>query len=142
MIVSHGVYLANLNQDLDLVYFSSSKSIGIYYTVKDITSDSIDWKHGMPLCDGLVNCEHPRTWNVYSDSAHKVKKMCEKYGYNEIDERMIIKAINEIVSDIGSIRDKIMDKKKEVKKREPFHITCGDCECYGCFKKNECGECR
>jgi hypothetical protein len=142
MEFKHGIYIANLNQDLDLVYFSGSKTIGIYYSVKPITSNSPKWKHGTPLCDELIECKHPRIWNRYSDDAHKVKKICEEHGYSEIDERMIIRAIGEIVSDIDIVKHKMINKNKKISKPEPFHATCNDCECYGCFKINNCGDCR
>lgn len=148
MIVEHGVYRAKLNQDVDLVYFSRLKAFGLHYSEKPITYNSVPWKHKQPIVEDVIQCKHPKKWNKHSKEVQIIKEFLENYEKenkirsDEEDEREILRAIKEIASDIDKVRTEILNKKKEIKKSDPFHITCDDCECYGCFKTNECGECR
>jgi hypothetical protein len=124
------------------VYYSRLKAFRLHWVNKYIASNTPSWKHKKSLDEEFIECKHPRTWNIYSDDVQKVKKICEKYCHYEVSSVQIIKAIEEIVSDINHVKQNILNKNKEISKPEPFHIMCDDCECYGCYSRNMCGDCR
>lgn len=138
-----GVYLGNLTEDLDLVYFSKNKTFGVFYTEKLITAKNEPWQHKMPVETDL-NCSHPRTWNKYSKETEKVINIALAHGDEIGFESHIRKAIIEILDSVREVNKLMTTDEVQSNENEDLILIedwkpCKDCECYECYQTGDCG---
>jgi hypothetical protein len=135
-----GIYLGNLNEDLDLLFFNENSTFGIFYTWKPVTSRSEPWPHKMPL-ESSIPCTNPRTWSKYSKETYKIIEIAANHGDEIGFESHIRPAIIEILDSIREVKELILAEKElepilfKVKKWK----SCPECECYLCYQKGLCG---
>lgn len=140
----NSVYVGNLTEDLDLVYFSKEKTFGVFYTVKPITSRSEPWPSKMPVKIG-IGCTHPRTWNKYCKETVSIIDIALTHGDEIGFESHIRGAIIEILDSMREINKLMMVGEVHSTEKEDLIIIsdwkpCDECECYGCYQTGSCGE--
>jgi hypothetical protein len=140
----NSVYVGNLTEDLDLVYFSKNKTFGVFYTEKLITAKSEPWPHKMPVKSDM-DCSHPRTWNKYCKESEKIMDIALAHGDEIGFESHIRRAITEILDSMREIKELITVEEVQVDEIDDLIIIedwkpCKDCECYECYQTRDCGK--
>lgn len=137
-----GIYLHQLNEDLNLFYHHNQHEFMIQYTVKPITWTSTPWPHNQPLHKEPVKCDHPRMWNKHSKEAHTIQEIASTKGYELIYEEHIRPAITGILDQMRLARQLLLQKEKPLEIPDPDHIdfeSCPECECLECYRQGLCG---
>jgi len=141
-----GIYLHQLNEDLNLFYHHQLHEFMIQYTVKPITWTSKPWPHNQPLHQEPVKCNHPRTWNKHSREAVEIQRICGEKSYELHYEEHIRPAITGILDQIRRVRQKLLQDELDLAEYESKLIQirdwepCHECDCPDkCYRYGLCG---
>lgn len=140
-----GIYLHQLNEDLNLFYHHTRHEFMIQYTVKPITWTSPPWPHNQPLHPKPVKCDHPRMWNRHSKEALAIQEITNNKGYELNYEEHIRPAITGILDQMRLARQLLLKEETTLAGYEKELITvkdwrpCPECGCYKCYKEGLCG---